>query len=276
MRNTKHSGIPPATSRRAALVLTLSIIVAPAAAQTQMAPGTAGALEDPRVDVGGENPVYARSRIILSYDWQDLEGDERLDRVRLRLLSPFGAQWNYSWQLELPYERLSSAEGVTYGLSDIGTRLNWVFYRTPQLRQNVGLNVQWQTARDRRLSDNATLLQPQYAFSYARSETFVINAQFTYSRSVERDPGAPRVNRIALEPSVTFLLPDSWSCNLATRLTWNFERDKLAATLRGTLGFVLGARQEWELDAFVEHALTDLAKQTQFENRVGIDLVRYF
>ena len=59
-------------------------------------------------------------------------------------------------------------------------------------------------------------------------------------------------------------------------MSWNFERKKLAATVRGTLGFVIGERRQWELDAFAEHALTDFARQTQFENRVGFDLVRYF
>lgn len=245
------------------------------AAQTQPALETI-TLEDPRIDIGGENPVYARRRIFLSYDWQDLRREQRLNRMRLRVLNPFGSAWQYSWQVELPYERLSAGHGVTHGLSDISTRLNWVFYRTRQLRQNLGVNVQWQTAQDARLSDNATLLQPQYAFSYVSSETLVLNTQLTYSRSIERDAGAPRVNRLAFEPSVTFLLPDSWSCNVATRLTWNFERQRLAATIRGTLGFILGRRQEWELDAFVEHALTDLARETQFENRLGVDLVRYF
>lgn len=144
------------------------------------------------------------------------------------------------------------------------------------MRQNLGLNVQWQTAQDSRLSDNATLLQPQYAFSYAHSETLVVSGQLTYARSVDRDRGAPIVNRLAFEPSATVLLPDSWSCTLATRLSWNFDREKLAATIRGTLGFVLGQRNQWELDMSVERALTELARQTQFENRIGIDLVRYF
>ena len=39
-------------------------------------------------------------------------------------------------------------------------------------------------------------------------------------------------------------------------------RSALAATVKGTLGFILGRRREWELDAFVEQAVTDLARQT--------------
>lgn len=253
----------------------LVVLMAPAAAQMQVQPSI-GTLDDRRVDVGGENPIYARRRLSLSYDWQDLRREEHLSRLRLRLQQPFGPDWRYAWQIELPYERLSTSGETVHSLSDIGTRLNWVFYRTRELRQNLGLNIQWQTARDSRVSDNATLLQPQYAFSYASSDTLIVNAQVTYARSVERDPGAPRINRLTLEPSMTFLLPDSWSCNIATRLSWNLERDKLAATIKGTLGFILGHRQEWELDAFAEHALTDLARETQFENRFGVDLVRYF
>ena len=256
--------------------LALSVIALPAYAQLQPAP-SAQTLEDPRIDVGGENPVFPKRRIFVSYDWQNLQEGEYRNRVRLRMLQPFGPDARYSWQIELPFEQLREADGNSVrGLSDIGTRINWTFYRTPQLRQNLGLNVQWQTAHDSRLSDNATLLQPQYAFSYARSETFVVSGQLTYARSVDRDRGAPIVNRLAIEPSATVLLPDSWSCTVATRLSWNFERKKLAATVKGTFGFILGQRKEWELDAFVEHALTDLARQTQFENRIGIDLVRYF
>ena len=236
-----------------------------------------GALNDPRINVSGENPVYTKRRLFVSFDWRDLEEGETLNRLRIRMLQPFGIDSRYSWQIELPYERLDATDGnVIYGLSDIGTRINWQFYRTPILRQSLGLNVQWQTAQDRRLSDNATLLQPQYAFSYAASETFVISGQLTYARSVERDRGAAAVNRFALEPSATVLLPDSWSCTVATRLSWNLEREKLAATIRGTLGFILGQRNEWEFDMSVERALTPLARQTQFENRIGIDLVRYF
>ncbi len=248
----------------------------PAYAQTPPAP-SADTLDDPRVNVSGENPVYGKRRIFASYDSRDLPQGETLNRVRLRMLQPFGPDLRYSWQIELPYERLDEADGdVIYGLSDIATRINWTFYRTPELRQNLGLNVQWQTAQDSRLSDNATLLQPQYAFSYAHSETLVVSGQLTYARSVDRDRGAPIVNRLAFEPSATVLLPDSWSCTLATRLSWNFDREKLAATIRGTLGFVLGQRNQWELDMSVERALTELARQTQFENRIGIDLVRYF
>lgn len=251
-------------------------VALPAYAQTPPAP-SADTLDDPRVNVSGENPVYGKRRIFASYDSRDLPQGETLNRVRLRMLQPFGPDLRYSWQIELPYERLDEADGdVIYGLSDIATRINWTFYRTPELRQNLGLNVQWQTAQDSRLSDNATLLQPQYAFSYAHSETLVVSGQLTYARSVDRDRGAPIVNRLAFEPSATVLLPDSWSCTLATRLSWNFDREKLAATIRGTLGFVLGQRNQWELDMSVERALTELARQTQFENRIGIDLVRYF
>jgi Putative MetA-pathway of phenol degradation len=251
-------------------------VALPAYAQTPPAP-SADTLDDPRVNVSGENPVYGKRRIFASYDRRDLPQGETLNRVRLRMLQPFGPDLRYSWQIELPYERLDEADGdVVYGLSDIATRINWTFYRTPELRQNLGLSVQWQTAQDSRLSDNATLLQPQYAFSYAHSETLVISGQLTYARSVDRDRGAPVVNRLAFEPSATVLLPDSWSCTLATRLSWNFDREKLAATIRGTLGFVLGQRNQWELDMSVERALTELARQTQFENRIGIDLVRYF
>ncbi len=245
-------------------------------AQTQSSP-SADTLDDPRVNVSGENPVYGKRRIFISYDWRDLRDGETLNRVRLRLLHPFGPDLRYSWQIELPYERLDQADGNTvFGLSDIATRINWTFYRTRKLRQNLGLNVQWQTAQDRRLSDNATLLQPQYAFSYASSETFVVSGQLAYARSIERERGTVAVNRLAFEPSATVLLPDSWSCTVATRLSWNFEREKLAATVRGTLGFAMGTRNEWELDMSMEHALTNLARQTQFENRIGIDLVRYF
>ncbi len=266
----------PVWSKYLLSALALSVIASPAYVQSQPAP-SADTLEDPRIDVGGENPVFPKRRIFVSYDWQDLQQGEHLNRGRLRMLQPFGRDARYSWQIELPYEQLREADGnVIRGLSDIGTRINWTFYRTPRLRQNLGLNVQWQTAHDSRLSDNATLLQPQYAFSYARSETFVVSGQLTYARSVDRDRGAPIVNRLAFEPSATVLLPESWSCTVATRLSWNFERKKLAATARGTLGFILGQRKEWELDAFIEHALSDLARQTQFEKRIGIDLVRYF
>jgi hypothetical protein len=263
-------------TRGAVLSITLSVWLYPAYAQSHASP-SASTLEDPRIDVSGENPVYAKRRIFLSYDWQDLEDGKALNRVRLRMLRPFGADARYSWQVELPYERLQETNGdVIQGVSDIATRLNWAVSRTPELRQNLGLNIQWQTAQDRRLSDNATLVMPQYAFSHARSDTFVISAQLIYARSVDRALGAPRVNRLSFEPSMTLLLPDSWSCNLATRMSWNFERNKLAATVRGTLGFVVGQRQQWEFDAFAEHALTDFARQTQFEKRVGFDLVRYF
>lgn len=256
--------------------MTVAVVALPAYAQTPPAPGD-GTLDDPRINVSGENPVYGKRRVFVSYDWRDLQQGETLNRVRLRMLWPFGPDSRYSWQIELPYERLEEANGeVVYGLSDIATRINWTFYRTRELRQNVGLNVQWQTARDSRLSDNATLLQPQYAFSYAPSETFVVSGQLTYARSVERDLGVPVVSRLAFEPSVTVLLPDSWSCTVASRLSWNFEREKLAATIRGTLGFVLGQRNEWELDMSMERALTSFARQTQFENRIGVDLVRYF
>jgi Putative MetA-pathway of phenol degradation len=262
--------------KRAAGTLTFLAIALPAHAQSQSA-RRLGALEDPRIDVGGENPVFPKRKIFLSYDWQDLQRGGKLNRVRLRMLHPFGPDARYSWQIELPYEHLREADGdIVRGLSDIGTRLSWTFFQTQQLRQNLGLNVQWQTANDSRLSDNATVLQPQYAFSYAHSETFVVSGQLTYAGSVDRAHDAPIVNRLAFEPSATVLLPDRWSSTVATRLSWNFERKKLAATVRGTLGFILGQRKEWELDAYIEHALTDLARQAQFENRVGIDLVRYF
>ena len=260
----------------AVLSITVSVWLYPAHGQPHASPSTS-TLEDPRIDVSGENPVYAKRRIFLSYDWQDLEDGKALNRVRLRMLQPFGANARYSWQIELPYEWLQEPNGDdVQGVSDISTRLNWAVSRTPDLRQNLGLNIQWQTAQHRRLSDNATLLMPQYAFSHARSDTFVISGQLIYARSVDRALGTPKVNRLTFEPSMTVLLPDSWSCTLATRMSWNFERKKLAATVRGTLGFVIGQRQQWELDAFAEHALTDFARQTQFENRVGFDLVRYF
>lgn len=195
----------------------LWVVALPAYAQAPPAPG-ADTLDDPRVNVSGENPVYGKRRIFASYDWRDLPQGETLHRVRLRMLQPFGPDLRYSWQIELPYERLDEADGdAVYGISDIATRINWTFYRTRGLRQNLGLSVQWQTAQDSRLSDNATLLQSQYAFSYARSETFVISGQLTYARSVDRDRGARVVNRLAFEPSGTVLLPDSWSCTLATR-----------------------------------------------------------
>ncbi len=256
------------------LLLAACLLMRGAYAQSPPSPTT---LEDPRTDVGGDNPVYGKRRFTVSYDWQNLRGGETLQRIRLRLLHPFGTELRYAWQIEVPFENLrSGGVSVARGLSDIGTRLNWTFYRTPQLRQTMGLNVQWASAYDDRLGDNATLLQPQYAFSYVRSETLVLNGRLTYSRSIDRDRDGPTVNRLTFEPSVTFLLPERWSCALATRFAWNFERRKLAATVRGTLGFILGERQQWELDAFVEQALTDFARRTQFERAIGVDLVRYF
>mgnify|MGYP003460382644 CR=1 FL=1 len=257
--------------------LTLACLLSLTSHVQAQSPPNRGTLEDPRIDVGGENPVYGKRRLTTSYDWQDLREGETLQRIRLRMQHPFGTELRYAWQIEVPFENLrSGGESVARGLSDIGTRLSWTFYRTPQLRQSVSLNLQWESAQDDRLGDNATLLQPQYAFSYARSETLVLNGRLTYARSIDRDRGAPVVNRLTFEPSVTFLLPERWSCALATRLGWNFERHKLAARVKGTLGFILGEKQQWEFDAFVEQALTDLARRTQFERSIGVDLLRYF
>jgi hypothetical protein len=272
MRDTP--GLKPASAPRHPW---LACVLALAAFAHAQSPSVPSPLEDPRIDVGGENPVYGKRRVFVSYDWQDLREGETLQRVRLRMLHPFGEELRYAWQIELPYEDLrGEGGGIARGLSDIGTRLNWTFYRTPRLRQNANLNIQWETGQDDRLGDNATLLQPQYAFSYARSDTLVLNGRLTYTRSIDRDRGAPVINRLTFEPSVTFLLPEQWSCAIATRLGWSFERDKLAATVRGTLGFILGERNQWEFDAFVEQSLTDFARRTQFERAVGVDLVRYF
>ena len=271
--------------RRAGIPVCVALLLLGYAASAQgqaltapaLEPSTGEVLEDERIDVSGANPVFARGRAVLTYDWREFADAQQGHRLRLRLQQPFGGNAQYSWQLELPLERrkLESGERVG-GLSDVSTRLNWIFYRTRSLRQNATLGIQWDTARASALSANHVLIQPQYGLSYAISDEFVASAQMTYTRSFRHLSEADRIERVSLESTATFFLPNVWSCSITPRVQWNLLTRKWGTSARFTIGFVRGAKREWEFDTVVEIPLNQVAQKSLFKYRIGFDVVRYF
>ena len=161
------------------------------------------------------------------------------------------------------------------GLGSVVTSVAWNFSATGQMRQYLGLGVQWQTAATASVGGPWALV-PSYAIAVGLARWVSLTTQVVWFRSVGSSAGYPEVNLLQLEPILVFALPGRSFLALDTRLGKDFVSGTFVPLMKGVAGLFVDRQKSLSITSWYQASLTDAAVSQSYQYEVGLGLAYFF
>jgi len=161
------------------------------------------------------------------------------------------------------------------GVGTVFTSFAWNFFAQGQVRQYVGLGMQWETATFP-VTGYTWGLVPSYAVAVGLARWVSLTTQLYWMRSVATSSSYLEVNQLWLEPILIVNLPGRTFLALDTKLGWDFFRGTFAPVMKGVGGIFLDRQRSVAISAWYQAALTSEAVPVTFKYGVGLGLAHYF
>lgn len=168
-----------------------------------------------------------------------------LTALETSFLTQVGETWGLAHRIQLPLvwqPEVVARYGGTYGLGDLGYELYAARPSTDGLSFGGGLALWLPTGSDRRLSDGKWQLGPALAFGAAWGPVALsVWARQLFTLGSVRT--APDVNRLVVQPSLTWTVRSGWYLVSAPRLQADWDAassDRFTVPLGGGVGRVFG------------------------------------
>jgi hypothetical protein len=227
---------------------------------------------------GTDSVAFSRSQVLLQYDsFEALTAQGNASRLLFNPQFVFGSRAQYALQVKVPiltiYPYVPGAP-TQHGLGAIVTGLGWNFLSQGQLRQYLGLGVQWQTAATKAVGGPWAVI-PSYAIAVGLARWVSLTTQVVWTRSV--DSGSyPEVNLLYVEPILVFALPGRSFLVLDTKLGQDFVTDTFLPVMKGVAGIYVDRQKSLSISAWYQAALSSAAEAQLFKYEVGLGLAYYF
>jgi hypothetical protein len=228
---------------------------------------------------GVDSVAFARSQILIQVDgfnrYQDVANSGVLT------FNPqvvFGHRNEFSVQAKVPL-LVSFPSDSSYppmlGVGTLFTAFAWNFFAQGQVRQYVGLGMQWETATYP-VTGYTWGLVPSYAVAIGLARWVSITTQIYWMRSLGTSDSYQELNQLWLEPILVFNLPGRTFLALDTKLGWDFFRGTFAPVMKGVGGIFVDRQRSVAVSAWYQGALTSAAIPVTFKYGVGLGLAHYF
>jgi hypothetical protein len=228
---------------------------------------------------GIDSVAFARSQILIQVDgftrYQDVANSGVLT------FNPqfvFGRRNEFAVQAKVPL-LVSVPTDPSYptmlGVGTLFTSFTWNFFAQGQVRQYVGLGLQWETATFP-VTGYTWGLVPSYAIAIGLARWVSLTTQVYWMRSLGTSDTYQELNQLWLEPILVFNLPGRTFLALDTKLGWDFFRGTFAPVMKGVGGIFVDRQRSVSISAWYQAALTSAAVPVTFKYGVGLGLVYYF
>jgi hypothetical protein len=228
---------------------------------------------------GVDSVAFARSQILIQVDGYDRFQDVANSGVLT--FNPqfvFGHRNEFAVQAKVPllisFPNNPSVSPML-GVGTVFTSFAWNFFAQGQVRQYVGLGMQWQTATYP-VTGYTWGLVPSYAVAVGLARWVSLTTQLYWMRSLGTSDSYQELNQLWLEPIVVFNLPGRTFLALDTKLGWDFFRGAFAPVMKGVGGIFLDRQRSVAISAWYQASLTSEAVPVTFKYGVGIGLAHYF
>ena len=228
---------------------------------------------------GIDSVAFARSQILIQVDgftrYQDVANSGVLT------FNPqfvFGRRNEFAVQAKVPL-LVSVPTDPSYptmlGVGTLFTSFTWNFFAQGQVRQYVGLGMQWETATFP-VTGYTWGLVPSYAVAVGLARWVSLTTQVYWMRSLGTSDGYQELNQLWFEPILVFNLPGRTFLALDTKLGWDFFRGTFAPVMKGVGGIFVDRQRSVSISAWYQAALTSAAVPVTFKYGVGLGLAYYF
>jgi cysteine rich repeat protein len=228
---------------------------------------------------GLDSVAFSRSQILLQLDsFEALKKQANASRILFNPQFVFGNRREFSLQLKVPvvtlYPRVAAAPTES-GLGAVVTSFAWNFLAQKQVRQYLGLGLQWQTA-SRPALGAPWALAPSYAVAFGLMRGVSLTAQVVWLRSIGSSSGYPEQNLLQVEPILVFALPGRSFLALDTKLGKDFVSGTFLPLMKGVAGLFVDRQKSLSITAWYQTSLTSAAAAETYDYEVGLSLAYYF
>ena len=228
---------------------------------------------------GVDSVAFARSQILIQVDgfnrYQDVANSGVLT------FNPqvvFGHRNEFAVQAKVPL-LVSFPTDPSYppmfGVGTLFTSFAWNFFAQGQVRQYVGLGMQWETATFP-VTGYTWGLVPSYAVAVGLARGVSLTTQAVWLRSIGSSSGYPEQNLLQVEPILVFALPGRSFVAVDTKLGWDFVSDTFLPLVKGVTGLFVDRQKSISITAWYQTPLTSTAAAATFDYEVGLSLAYYF
>jgi len=228
---------------------------------------------------GLDSVAFSRSQILLEFDsYEALKDQANASRLLFNPQFVFGNRREFALQLKIPVVTLYpdvATSPTQSGLGAVVTSLAWNFFAQKQIRQYLGLGLQWQTA-SRPALGAPWALAPSYAVALGLMRGVSLTAQVVWLRSVGSSSGYPEQNLLQVEPILVFALPGRSFLALDTKLGKDFVSGTFLPLMKGVAGLFVDRQKSLSITAWYQTPLTSAAAAETYDYEVGLSLAYYF
>jgi hypothetical protein len=262
---------------RAALLALLALYLAPAARADE---GADRALVRGRHDVLSD-VVQVTLRNETSFGIGNRDRTANVTVPETSFLTQVGERWGLAHHIHVPLvwqPEVVARYGGTYGLGDLGYELYGAVATASGLTAGGGLALVLPTGSDRRISESKWLLGPAVALggAWGPASISVTARQLITVGSVHT---APDVNRLVVQPVLTWTLRSGWYLVTAPRLQADWDAtssDRFTVPLGGGVGRIFGVssqRLALSLEAYANVAPRSSTPHADWSLRAGLSLL---
>jgi hypothetical protein len=228
---------------------------------------------------GIDSVAFARSQILIQVDgftrYQDVANSGVLTfnpQFVLGRHNEFAVQAKVPLLVTVPTD---PGYPTMVGVGTLFTSFTWNFFAQGQVRQYLGLGMQWETATFP-VTGYTWGLVPSYAIAVGLARWVSLTTQVYWMRSLGTSDSYQELNQLWLEPIVVFNLPGRTFLALDTKLGWDFFRGTFAPVMKGVGGIFVDRQRSVSISAWYQAALTSAAVPVTFKYGVGLGLAYYF
>ena len=228
---------------------------------------------------GVDSVAFARSQVLIQVDGFDRYQDVANSAVLT--FNPqfvFGRRNEFAVQAKVPLlisVPANPAYPAMLGVGTVFTSFAWNFHAQGQIRQYLGLGMQWETATFP-VTGYTWGLVPSYAIAVGLARWVSLTTQIYWMRSLGTSDSYQELNQLWLEPILVFNLPGRTFLALDTRLGWDFFRGTFAPVMKGVGGIFVDRQRSVAISAWYQASLTSEAVPVTFKYGVGLALAHYF
>lgn len=228
---------------------------------------------------GVDSVAFARSQILIQVDGFNLyQGVANNGVLTFNPQVVFGHRNEFSVQAKVPL-LISFPSDPSHppmlGVGTLFTSFAWNFFAQGQVRQYLGLGMQWATATYP-VTGCTWGLVPSYAVAVGLARWVSLTTQVYWMRSLGTSDTYQELNQLWLEPILVFNLPGRTFLALDTKLGWDFFRGAFAPVMKGVGGIFIDRQRTVAISAWYQGALTSAAIPVTFKYGVGLGLAHYF
>ncbi|MBI5068286.1 MAG: hypothetical protein HZB56_08590 [Deltaproteobacteria bacterium] len=264
-------------SRAASLALAFALALAPAARADE---GADRALVRGRYDVLSDTvQVTLRNETSFGIGRRDRVGNVTVPETSF--LTLVGERWGLAHHIQLPLvwqPEVVARYGGIYGLGDLGYELYGTWLAGTGLAAGGGLALVLPTGSDRRTSESKWQIGPALALggAWGAASLSVTARQLFTMGSVHT---APDVNRLVVQPVLTWTFRSGWYLVTAPRLQADWDAatsDRFTVPLGGGVGRIFGVssqRLAVSLEAYANVAPRSSTPHADWSLRAGLSLL---